>query len=228
MNTVLLKAKDLKTNVIQQQKHIFRYANQNAIDIDSTEIDNSAENEKLESRNELKGFLRSLDYNDTVLIYSLSTFSNNLEEQIKIFNCLFERSITVHITNINLKVTKDIQAFEIFSVFLKENDSFFDIKKTTVQGRPKGRMSKSKFDVYRLEIIGYLEKRYSVLEISRILNVSRSSLKDYINSRGLKDLVETRKKLLEKKDFKRAKNSTLAQCNIIKKDGKNNGLRHKY
>ena len=227
MNTVLLKAKDLKTDVIQQQKHIFRYANQNSIDIDSTEIDNSAENEKLESRNELKGFLRSLDYNDTVLIYSLSTFSNSLEEQIKIFNCLFERSITVHITSINLKVTKDIGAFEIFSVFLKESDSFFDIKKTTVQGRPKGRMSKSKFDIYRLEIIGYLEKRYSVLEISRILNVSRSSLKDYINSRGLKDLVETRKKLLQKKDFKREKNSALAQCNIIKKDGNDNGLRHR-
>ncbi len=227
MNTVLLKAKDLKTNVIQQQKHIFRYANQNSMDIDSTEIDNSAENEKLESRNELKGFLRSLDYNDTVLIYSLSTFSNSLEEQIKIFNCLFERSITVHITNINLKVTKDIQAFQIFSVFLKENDSFFDIKKTTVQGRPKGRMSKSKFDVYRLEIIGYLEKRCSVLEISRILNVSRSSLKDYINSRGLKDLVETRKKLLHKKDFKRDKNSASVQCNIIKKDGNKNGLQHR-
>ena len=227
MNTVLLKAKDLKTNVIQQQKHIFRYANQNSMDIDSTEIDNSAENEKLESRNELKGFLRSLDYNDTVLIYSLSTFSNSLEEQIKIFNCLFERSITVHITNINLKVTRDIRAFEIFSVFLKESDSFFDIKKTTVQGRPKGRMSKSKFDVYRLEIIGYLEKKLSVLEISRILNVSRSSLKDYINSRGLKDLVETRKKLLQKKDFKREKNSVSQQCNIIKKDGNNNGLRHR-
>lgn len=224
MNIVLLKAKDLKTNVIQQQKHIFRYANQNSLDIDSTEIDNSAENEKLESRNELKGFLRSLDYNDTVLIYSLSTFSNNLEEQLKIFNCLFERSITVHITNINLKVTKEIKAFEIFSVFLKESDSFFDIKKTTVQGRPKGRMSKSKFDIYRLEIIGYLEKKHSVLEISRILNVSRSSLKDYINSRGLKDLVETRKKLLQKKDFKRDKNSTKAQCNLTKKDGENNGL----
>ncbi|MFK5882682.1 MAG: recombinase family protein [Sulfurospirillum sp.] len=227
MNIILLKAKDSKANVIGQQKHIFRYANQNSIEIDSTEIDNSAENEKLESRNELKGFLMSLDYNDTVLIYSLSTLSNSLEEQIKIFNCLFERSITVHITNINLKVTKEISAFEIFSVFLKENDSFFDIKKTTAQGRPKGRMSKSKFDVYRLEIIGYLEKKYSVLEISRLLKVSRSSLKDYINSRGLKDLVETRKKLLQKKDFKTKANTAVTQCNITKKDGKNNGVRYR-
>ena len=228
MNIILLKAKDSKTNVIGQQKHIFRYANQNSIDIDSTEIDNSAENERLESRNELKGFLRSLDYNDTVLIYSLSTFSNSLDEQMKIFNCLFERSISVYITNINLKVTKDIRAFEIFSVFLKENDNFFDVKKTTIQGRPKGRMSKSKFDVYRLEIIGYLEKKYSVLEISRILNVSRSSLKDYINSRGLKDLVETRKKLLRKEDFKSEVNSAVTQCNITKKDGNKHGVQHRY
>ncbi len=224
MNIVLLKAKDLKTDVIQQQKHIFRYANQNSLDIDSTEIDNSGKNEKLESRNELKGFLRSLDYNDTVLIYSLSTFSSNLEEQIKIFNCLFERSIEVYITNINSKITKDTKALDLLSLFLKESNSFFNIKKTTVQGRPKGRMSKSKFDVYRLEIIGYLEKKYSVLEISRILNVSRSSLKDYINSRGLKDLVETRKNLLQKKDFQKEKNTALKQCNIIKKDGNSNGM----
>jgi len=224
VNIVLLKAKDLKTDVIQQQKHIFRYANQNSLDIDSTEIDNSGKNEKLESRNELKGFLRSLDYNDTVLIYSLSTFSSNLEEQIKIFNCLFERSIEVYITNINSKITKDTKALDLLSLFLKESNSFFNIKKTTVQGRPKGRMSKSKFDVYRLEIIGYLEKKYSVLEISRILNVSRSSLKDYINSRGLKDLVETRKNLLQKKDFQKEKNTALKQCNIIKKDGNSNGM----
>ncbi len=220
MNIILLKAKDLKTNVINQQKHIFRYANQNLLDIDSTEIDNSSINEKLESKNELKGFLRSLDYNDNVLIYSLATFSNNIEELIKILNCLFERSIAVYVTNINLKITKDTKASDIFSLLLKENDNFMDIKRVATQGRPKGRMSKSKFDIYRLEIIGYLEKKYSVLEISRRLAVSRSSLKDYINSRGLKDLVETRKKLLKEKDFKTKIDIAQPQCKIIKKDGR--------
>ncbi len=212
MNVILLKAKDFKTNIIQQQKHIFRYANQNSIDVNSTEIDNFSLNERLESKDKLKGFLRSLDYNDQVLIYSLLTFSNNLEEQIKIFNCLFERSISVHITSMNLKVTKDTSAVKIFSAFLKENDGFLDMEKTTVQGRPKGRMSKSKFDVYRLEIIDFLEKKYSVLEISKRLNVSRSSLKDYINSRGLRDLVDTRKKLLLEKDFKKQTNTVSQQC----------------
>lgn len=218
MNTVLLKAKDLKTNILNQQKHIFRYANQNMLNIDSTEIDNSSLNEKLESKNELKGFLRSLGYDDNVLIYSLSTFSNSIEELIKIFNCLFERDITVYVTNINLKITKNIRAGEIFSLLLKENDNITYSKKIVAQGRPKGRMSKSKFDIYRLEIIGYLEKKYSVLKISRLLGVSRSSLKDYINSRGLKDLVETRKKLLKEKDFKTKLDAAKPQCKIIKKN----------
>jgi len=226
MNTILLKAKDSKTNVLQQQKHIFRYAHQNSLKIDSTEIDNSGVNDRLESKNELKGFLRSLDDNDNILIYSLSTLSNNIEEIIKIFNCLFERMISIHITNINLKVTKNTNAADIFSVLLKESGSFSDIKKTATQGRPKGRMSKSKFDIYRLEIIDYLEKDFSVNEMAKILDVSRSSLKDYINSRGLKDLVENRTKLLRKKDFKKYKNIASKQCNITKKDGNNNGLRY--
>ncbi len=218
MNIILLKANDTKTNVINQQKHIFRYANQNLLDIDSTEIDNSSINEKLESKNELKGFLRSLDYNDNVLIYSLATFSNNVEELIKILNCLFERSISIYVTNINLKITKDTKAGNIFSLLLKENDNFMDTKRVAIQGRPKGRMSKSKFDIYRLEIIGYLEKKYSVLKISKLLDVSRSSLKDYINSRGLKELVKTRKKLLKEKDFSTKIDTDLPQCKIMKND----------
>jgi len=226
MNTVLLKAKDLKTNILQQQKHIFRYAHQNSLKIDFTEIDNSKPNDKLECKNELKGFLRSLDDNDSILIYSLSVFSSDIEEVIKIFNCLFERSIIVHITNINLKVTKDTNAADIFSVLLKESDYFSDIKKMATQGRPKGRMSKSKFDIYRLEIIDYLEKEFSVNEMAKVLNISRSSLKDYINSRGLKDLVKNRTKLLRKKDFKKYKNIASKKCNITIKDKNNNGLRY--
>jgi predicted DNA-binding protein YlxM (UPF0122 family) len=226
MNTILLKAKDSKINVLQQQKHIFRYAHQNSLRIDSTEIDNSGSHDKLESKNELKGFLRSLDDNDSILIFSLSTLSSNIEETIKIFNCLFERTISVHITNINLKVTKNTNAVDIFSLLLKEHDDLSDIKKTATQGRPKGRMSKSKFDIYRLEIIDYLEKDFSVNEMAKILDVSRSSLKDYINSRGLKDLVKNRTKLLRKKDFKKYKDIASKQCNVTTKDGNNNGLRH--
>lgn len=58
-------------------------------------------------------------------------------------------------------------------------------------------MSKSKFDIYRPRVIELLEAKTSVSEIAKILGVSRTSLKDYINSRGLKDLVKAKMSLLK-------------------------------
>ncbi len=223
MNIVLLKAKNLKTDVETQQKHIFRYANQNSFIIDSTEIDNSTIDVKLRDRNELKGFLRSLNNNDNIFIYDFITYSVKLDELIKIFDCLFARSIKTYITSLNIVIHKDIKVAELFSILSKFDQESFELKKTPTQGRPKGRMSKSKFDVYRLDIIKLLEENRSVNEISKILNVSRSSLKDYINSRGLKDLVKVKNRLLEKSEFKKVATTDPKECNLIKKR-KDNGL----
>jgi hypothetical protein len=73
------------------------------------------------------------------------------------------------------------------------------LNKTISQGRPKGRMSKSKFDINRKEIVEYLIQKESVSAISKTLGVSRTSLKDYINSRGLKDLAQAKTSLLGSK-----------------------------
>jgi DNA-binding transcriptional regulator YiaG len=58
-----------------------------------------------------------------------------------------------------------------------------------VIGRPKGSKSNSKFDKYADEIISFIREKKSVSEMARILNVSRSSLKDYIESRELKQVA---------------------------------------
>ena len=58
-----------------------------------------------------------------------------------------------------------------------------------VIGRPKGSKSNSKFDKHINEIISYIKEKKSVSEMSRLLNVSRSSLKDYIESRELKQVA---------------------------------------
>ena len=63
-------------------------------------------------------------------------------------------------------------------------------EKTNQIGRPKGSKSSSKFDVYRGEIVSLLRKGMSVSAIARELELTRSSLKDYIESRGIKELVE--------------------------------------
>jgi response regulator of citrate/malate metabolism len=58
-----------------------------------------------------------------------------------------------------------------------------------VIGRPKGSKSNSKFDQYISDIVLFIKEKKSVSEMARILNVSRSSLKDYIESRELKQLA---------------------------------------
>jgi hypothetical protein len=58
-----------------------------------------------------------------------------------------------------------------------------------VIGRPVGSKSSSKFDKYINEIIGFIKEKKSVSEMARLLNVSRSSLKDYIESRELKEVA---------------------------------------
>ena len=56
-------------------------------------------------------------------------------------------------------------------------------------GRPKGSRSSSKFDQYHNKILSLIKEKKSVSEIARVLHVSRSSLKDYIESRELKNFA---------------------------------------
>jgi DNA invertase Pin-like site-specific DNA recombinase len=207
-----LKAKNPKITIETQQKHIFRFANQNSFELDSTEIDNSNLNEKLEGRVEFKAFLRSLNRDNRVFIYDFSTYSIYVDELIKIFDCLFDRDIETYVTSLNLLVHKEMFVGEMFSILSRVSEYREDKIEKRAQGRPKGRVSKSKFDIYRLQIINLLEKKHSVSEIAKILQVSRSSLKDYINSRGLKELVDVKSKLIEKKDFKKI--DTPKECSL--------------
>jgi hypothetical protein len=57
-------------------------------------------------------------------------------------------------------------------------------------GRPKGSRSSSKFDPYLDQIIGFIRNNVSVSAMAREMNVSRSSLKDYIESRELKEVAK--------------------------------------
>jgi DNA-binding CsgD family transcriptional regulator len=78
-----------------------------------------------------------------------------------------------------------VDIFPLLNALRKEEK-----EKTNQIGRPKGSKSSSKFDIYQREIISHLSEGMSVSAIARELDVSRSSLKDYIESRGIKELIE--------------------------------------
>jgi DNA invertase Pin-like site-specific DNA recombinase len=196
MAIVLLKNMTQQVNIIEQQQSILKYATAHGIAIHSTEIETSDSNFPLEERKEFKGFLRSLNDNESLLIHDLWALSLHVDELVKIFECLLKRNITLHVCSTDEVISNELPAVNTLSVLVRVRDEKIHPKPEAIQGRPKGRMSKSKFDIYRPKVIAMLEDGASVSEISKALHVSRSSLKDYINSRGLKELAKTKKKLL--------------------------------
>jgi DNA invertase Pin-like site-specific DNA recombinase len=195
---MLLKTKNDFVNITTQQNTIIKYAKNHGFSLDSTEIENSTLTETLEDRKEFKGFLKSLNNKDNILIYDLWVYSKNLAEVIKVLECLLKRDITTIVcSKHNMLIGSNTSSLELMGVLSNFKGDEVELKKTITQGRPKGRMSKSKFDKYRTKIVNLLEKGNSVSKIARVLEVSRTSLKDYINSRGLKELVQAKKTLLK-------------------------------
>ena len=217
MNIVLLKNKSSDLSITIQQKQILKYAHHHGLKIDTTEIENSDQGIELEDRKEFKGFLRSLEKNDHLIIFDPFTFSTSIEELVKVFECLLTRSITIHIANLNTALDIYSKPLALLELLSKQSEMAKNIEKEKIQGRPKGRMSKSKFDIYRAQVLELLESRKSVSDISKILNVSRTSLKDYINSRGLKDLVKAKVSLLKssKKQPLNIKIHPTKECSLI-------------
>ena len=218
MNIVLLKNRVDEPNITVQQKQIMKYAHHHNLKIDTIEIENSNPLLELEERKEFKGFLRSLETGDHLLIFDITTFSESVEELVKVFECLLKRSISVHLAECNTLIETNTKPLILLELLCKQRELNKQLEKEKAQGRPKGRMSKSKFDIYRPRVIELLEAKTSVSEIAKILGVSRTSLKDYINSRGLKDLVKAKISLLKspKKHAISIKSKPPKECSLIK------------
>ena len=217
MAIVLLKNMTQQVNIIEQQQSILKYATAHGIAIHSTEIETSDSNLPLEERKEFKGFLRSLNDNESLLVYGLWALSLHVDELVKIFECLLKRNIALHVCSTDEVISNDLPVVHTLSVLVRIRDEKIHPKPEAIQGRPKGRMSKSKFDIYRPKVIAMLEDGASVSQISKALQVSRSSLKDYINSRGLKELAVIKKKLLYATPTVTKSKATLPQkeCDLI-------------
>jgi DNA invertase Pin-like site-specific DNA recombinase len=214
---ILLKNRDFQSNITIQQKQILKYAQISGFSVHATEIDNSSGETVLEERKSFKGFLRSLKPNDTVLIYDLWSLTTKVDELVKIFECLLRRNITLHICNKHFVVSNQTPLFDVLELLAKQRELNLNPEKTVSVGRPKGRMSRSKFDDNRARIVSMLELGSSVNHIAKELGFSRSSLKDYINSRDLKELASI-KKTLPKQDNKKIDKLIAQQAQASKQE----------
>lgn len=175
-------------NLVSQKSHILTFAQQKGIDIHQEVIEYAKKDLLLDDRDEFEKFLLSLDGDDfTVVVSSITILSTRVDEMVKVINCMLSHDVNLWICDVNLLINKESKMLEVFPLLEKHRTK---PKVRLGIGRPKGTKSSSKFDPYHTQIIQMLSQKQNTSAIARELEVSRSSLKDYIVSRGLKTLAE--------------------------------------
>lgn len=171
-----------------QQSDILSFALRKGLEIDNEVVEYATKNLHLDARDEFEAFLQTMQEGNTVIVSSFYILSDKVEELIKVINCMLSHSVNLWIVDANMLMNKETNMVDIFPLLnrLRKEEK----EKTNQIGRPKGSKSSSKFDVYQRDIISFLSEGMSVSAIARELDVSRSSLKDYIESRGIRELVE--------------------------------------
>ena len=188
MVIAFLRGKNKLFSTSAQQEFIINYAKSNGIAIEMTEIDNDLSSKTLENRKTPLNLLASLKLDDTILIYDLWVFSQKVGELAKVFDCILRHGIHVHVCKQEMIINDKIPSGVLINLLSQQREKNL-IDQNSSMGRPKGSFSKSKFDKYKTQIVTMIQEELSVSEIAKRLEISRSSLKDYINSRSLKEIA---------------------------------------
>ena len=166
-----------------QQENILNYVKNYSLSIDTQKsISNLGNDDGIE-------FLRTNVKNgDTLLIDDLWVFGERIGQMVRALNCLIKRDVTIHLCSSQVVIDKNLPTTIMLELLDMKRVAIYS-QDISSMGRPKGSLSKSKFDVYKEQITSMLRDKKSVSEIANRLNISRSSLKDYINSRSLKEIA---------------------------------------
>ncbi len=171
----------------EQLQHINSYAIANDLIIDDEFIDHTSQNKRLDQRGEVTHYFQSRKH-ATLLVYDVWVLSTNMEDLIQIFSCLMKNEFQVHFVKQSVMISQKSPIMLVLGLMDQLRQKLQNDAKRSI-GRPKGSRSSSKFDKYVQEIIQYIKEGKSVSEMARLLEVSRSSLKDYIESRELRQVA---------------------------------------
>lgn len=174
-------------NVYEQLKLINAYSDQMKLPIDKELIDQISQNKRISDRNNVVELFRSLRA-DTLLIYDVWVLSVNIEDVVQVMSCLLKNGNTIHCVKQGIIINAQSDIMVVLGLIDQLRQMVQNDDKKGI-GRPRGSKSVSKFDLKLDQIISLLKQGNSVSEIARQMKVSRSSLKDYVESRELKALV---------------------------------------
>ena len=190
MTYTLIRQLSGDESLLRQRASIVSYAERNGLTLESEMIEFERAGRPLRERRSFQDFLHSLQEGDRIVIDRIEVLGETMEEVIVVINCMLSRGITLHIASSSLQVEKETGLARILPMIVRLGETREVKERDTRVGRPKGRRSASKFDVHLPRIMKGLKADMSVSAIARDLGVSRSSLKDYIESRHLKEILD--------------------------------------
>jgi DNA invertase Pin-like site-specific DNA recombinase len=170
-----------------QLKLINAYAESVGLSIEDEMVDHTSQSKRISERPEVTEYFHKHE-NGTLIVYDSWVLSSNIEDLIQMISCLFKRNFTLHLVKPSVVLDKHSDVMVVLGLIDQLRQILQNESKKAI-GRPKGSRSNSKFDKYLEDIIGFIKAGKSVSEMARNLNVSRSSLKDYIESRELREVA---------------------------------------
>jgi len=170
-----------------QLQLINSYAIQNDLSIDDEFVDHTSQSKRLQERENVTKYFQKRG-GSTLLVYDVWVLSTNMEDLLQMVSCLFKKDYSIHFIKQSVIISKNSSVMLVLGLLDQLRQKLQGDSKRMI-GRPKGSKSNSKFDRYINEIVVYIQEEKSVSEMARLLNVSRSSLKDFIDSRELKQVA---------------------------------------
>ena len=188
MNTIAYIRPDKYFDATSEQLQLINsYAISKNIPIDDEFVDQTSQNKRISERTHVTQYFQS-KIGSTLLIYDVWVLSTNIEDLTQMFTCLLKNEFNIHFIKQSVIMSNHSSVMLVLGLIDQLRQTMQNESKKVI-GRPKGSKSNSKFDIYINEIILFLKEKKSVSEMARLLGVSRSSLKDYIDSRELKQVA---------------------------------------
>ncbi len=170
-----------------QLQMINSYAVSKNITIDEEFVDQISQNRRLCEKTHVTEYFQKRP-SGTLLVYDVWVLSTDMEDLIQMLSCLLKNEYSIHFVKQSVVISQQSSVMLVLGLVDQLRKQMQDESKKVI-GRPKGSKSSSKFDIYISDIITYIKDKKSVSEMARLLGVSRSSLKDYIESRELKQVA---------------------------------------
>lgn len=201
MKTVAyIRVSGTKQDIESQKLAVMKFAEKERFFIDSY-IESVVSTKNRKQQKEFETVLSSLSSGDTLMISELSRMGRTLGVIIKQTNEIIRKKINFIAIKENIRISEgkqDLQTKMMISMFglfaeierdlnsARTKEGIERARKKGVRiGRPKGSQGKSKLDGKEQEIAEYLDKKISKAGISRLLNVSETTLKHFIKTRQL-------------------------------------------